>query len=313
MFKKRLVGAVIIISILACSFIGCSNHNRPYTSDLDNIDNTTSNFILKNSCIYINDDNQLILHQKDTNTDITVSSNVIDFNDGNSFLAYTSKDSSGKHLTIYHPETNEYNKFKEHYSYDYIVCKDMLFYINNMYIESYNVNTREVQKIYNVITEDLVFNYVDDEMIIFSSIINGIPTTQKYSFTDNVASVVCTNATNITVLDDYIYGLTDDLNMFRIDSMQNIEAISDFKVLKFYINKNYLVYIDDEGSLNSLDLNGNNRLISDSASDFKVIENNLYFTTMKKPGFVYKTQLTGQHKELLLTNINTNFYFKEVY
>lgn len=312
MFKKSLACITLMFTFLLPSLSGCTIQKDIDTNSSDTIENINTSSIFKNSYIYINNNNELIILNKDSNAKTTVSSNVLDFSIGSSSLTYTHKDSTGKHLSIYYPESNTYEQFKDYYNSDYIMNENLLFYMNDHIIECYNVETKEIKSIYDAKTNDLVFNYVDDSILIFSSIRNGVPATQKYSFDDDSISLVCFDATNIIVLDNYIYGLDNNLNIFRVDNKQNIETILDFVVLKFYIDDEFLVYIDANGVLNSLDLNGDNRVISDCVNDFLVSNNELYFATTKNPGTVYKTQLTGRHKNTILNDSNANFLFKEI-
>lgn len=312
MFKKSLICVIIMFTLLLPSLSGCTVQKEIITNSSDAIESINTSSPFKNSYIYINNNNDLIILDKDSNAKTTIASNVLDFSIGSSSLAYIHKDSTGKHLSIYYPESNTYEQFKDYYNSDYIMHENLLFYMNDYTIESYNVDTKEIDVVYNANTNDMVFNYVDDSILIFSSIRNGVPATQKYSFSDKSISLVYFNATNIIVLDNYIYGLDNNLNIFRVDNKQNIETISDFLVVKFYIDNNFLVYIDANGTLNSLDLNGDNRVISDYVNDFLVSNNELYFTTTKNLGSVYKTQLTGRHRNTILDDSNANFLFKEI-
>lgn len=294
------------IPLISCTHIDKTNEQTHNSS------NNTFDSAFENSYIYINNGNQLIISNKDSKSQTIVSSNVLDFSIGTSSLTYSHRDTTGKHLSIYYSDTNTYEQFKDYYNSDYIMYNNLLFYMNDNTIESYNIETKETKTIYNANTNDLVFNYIDDSILIFSSIRNGVPATQKYSFKDNAISLVYFNATNIVVLGDYIYGLDHNLNIFRIGNDENIDVISDFPVLKFYIDNNFLVYIDADGQLNSLDLNRNNRVISSSVNDFIVNNNELYYTTTSNPGYVYKTQLSGRHRDIILKDSNANFLFREI-
>ena len=175
-----------------------------------------------------------------------------------------------------------------------------------------NLQSGETNALMEIQTDDFIFNAVDDNRLILSFIKNSIPTTQEYIFKTGSSKDLAFDSSNIMINNNLIYGLDSSSNIFRIDSNGNLETISNFPVLKFYINDDYLIYIDFQGKLMSLSINGTNRVISDSVGDFVVFEDSLYYISPASKNNIFKTQLNGRHKEIVIANSNTNLKFSEI-
>lgn len=265
-----------------------------------------------NAYIYIDDNNSLILKDKDSSIETVVEERVIDFKVADHYIVYIHKDSTGKHLAKYSLLDNSSSVIKDYYNNEFIINNDILYYAENNIIRRLDLITNEDEEVIDIGTEDFIFNYVDDSRLILSYIKNSVPTTQEYSFENNTLSLLTFDSTNIFALNGFIYGLNKESNIFRINSNKEIETISDFPVLKFYMNNNYLVYIDSEGKLMSLNLDGTNRVISDYANNFKIVDDYLYYMTPASKGKVFKTQLTGRHKETIIEKAHNDFNFDEI-
>lgn len=309
MKKNKLSVLLITVVILVISIIAyCCN--KPKINIAENYTNNPKNTNI-DYYIYTDISNNLLLLDKNTKEEKIISENVLDFHIGDKTVVYSYKDNNGTQLVLYSLETQESTTINNHYINDYIVHKNLLYTVENSKILEYDLTNLESNELCDVKTEDLIFNYVDDKQLIFSSIINSVPTTQKYTFETNEKSLVSFNSTNIMVHGGYIYGLNKDYNLFRVDSEGNNEVISDFVILKFYINDNFLVYIDEEGKLNTLENNGTNRVISDYVNNFLVKNNCLYYMSRHSNNKIYKTQLTGRHKEVISEIANIEFNFDE--
>lgn len=261
--------------------------------------------------IYIDTSNNLLLLDKFTKEEILISKNVLDFKIGDKAVIYSYKNNTGTNLVVYSLSTQQYNTIHNHYINDYIVYNNFMYTVENFKIIQTDLTTFESKELFPVKTEDLIFNYVDDKQLIFSSIINSVPTSQQYIFAKNFTSLIAFNSTNIMVHGNYIYGLNEDSNLFRIDVDGNTEIISDFVILKFYIDDNFLIYIDAKGKLNTLEYTSTNRVIADYASNFLVKNNCLYYISRQSNNNIYKIQLTGGPKDVILDNANSDFQFNE--
>lgn len=299
-----LITAIIFLIISLLIFLV----TKPKINVTENFASTVENINL-DYYVYIDTSNNLILLDKTTKKETIISERVLDFYIGDKTVVYSYKSNNGTQLILYSLATQTSTLINNYYINDYIVHKNHLYTVENLKILKYDLTTLEAEELCDVITEDLIFNYVDEEQLIFSSIINSVPTTQKYTFEANNINSICFNSTNIMVHGKYVYGLNKDSNLFRVEEDGNYEVISDFIMLKFYIDDSFLVYIDETGKLNTLESNGTNRVISDYVNDFLVKNNSLYYTSPYSHNKIYKTQLTGRHKQVIIEKANINFKF----
>lgn len=295
---------IFIIAILVFLF------TKPKTNAKECVVTNSANINI-DYYIYIDTSNNLLLLDKFTKEEILISKNVLDFKIGDKAVIYSYKNNTGTNLVVYSLSTQQYNTIHNHYINDYIVYNNFMYTVENFKIIQTDLTTFESKELFPVKTEDLIFNYVDDKQLIFSSIINSVPTSQQYIFAKNFTSLIAFNSTNIMVHGNYIYGLNEDSNLFRIDVDGNTEIISDFVILKFYIDDNFLIYIDAKGKLNTLEYTSTNRVVADYASNFLVKNNSLYYISRHSNNKLYKTSLTGGHKEVILEKVNSDFKFNE--
>lgn len=307
MNKKMLliIPCLMLVGLLSLFMI-----NKVNSKDIKTQNDIPSSNIELSFYVYINSDNELSLKHKLTNEIQILDKQVIDLELGLNTIVYISKGSGSKRLISYSMQTKEKKVIRDYYSNEFIIYENSLFLVEKGKVLEFDLNSDNSKELFDVGTDDLIFNYVNKDKLIFSHMKNSVPTTQSYIFTTKATEIVSFDATNITVLGDYIYGLNKSSNIFRIDSENNIEIISDFTVIKFYIDNNYLIYIDEQGVLNSLDLNSSNRVISKLASNFFVNNNDLYYITPSSKNTIYKTQLNGRHKEIIIENAHNEFIFK---
>jgi len=308
--NKLTVLLITTVLLIITILVLCIIKPQSKTSIQENIIINSAN-INSDYYIYIDTSNNLLLLDKFTKEETLISKNVLDFHIGDNTVIYSYKDSGSTKLVLYSLITQQSTTINSHYINDYIVYKNFIYTVENFKTIQTDLTTFESKELFSVKTEDLIFNYVDDKQLIFSSIINSVPTSQQYIFAKNFTSLVAFNSTNIIVHDNYIYGLNEDSNLFRIDVDGNTEIISDFVILKFYIDDNFLIYIDAKGKLNTLEYTSTNRVIADYASNFLVKNNCLYYISRQSNNNIYKIQLTGGPKDVILDNANSDFQFNE--
>lgn len=309
MKQNKLTILIITIIFLTISLLTFLVTN-PKINVTENFISSTENINL-DYYIYTDTSNNLLLLDKTTKEETIISERVLDFYVGDKTVVYLYKGNNGTQLVLYSFITQKSTPINNYYINDYIVHKNYLYTVENLKILKYDLISLESEELCDVKTEDLIFNYADDEQLIFSSILNSVPTTQKYTFETNTKSLVSFNSSNIMAHGEYIYGLNNDSNLFRVDTDGNIEVISDFIMLKFYIDDSFLVYIDERGKLNALESNGTNRVLSDYVNDFMVKNNFLYYMSQYSHNKIYKTPLTGRYKEVITEKANINFNFNE--
>lgn len=262
--------------------------------------------------VYIDNENKLTILDKETKKSTVLSNDVIEFHTGDEYIVYISKNFDGKKLLSYSFATKEITTIKDYYTNDFFVYNDYLYLVEENTIYSYNLNTTTTSSILTIHTSDIIFNYIDNDKLIYSSLVDSISTTQEYLFESKITKKLFSNASNIIVLNDYIYALNDSMNLFRLNKLGQIETISDLTMINFFINDDILVYIDEQGKLNTIEISGTHKIIADSVSDFNVINNNIYYMSPSAENKIFKAPLTGRHKETIIQNANLNFNFDEL-
>lgn len=289
-------------------FISCVPINK-IDVDTQLEDMSYSNTVFSNKYIYIDSENSLCLKDINSEEIIVLNREVLEFKNSSDFLVFTSKDLNNKNLKIYNLKTAQEETLKDYYTEDFLVKDDYLFYIENNSIKKLNLNSKEEKTLIELGTNDVVLNFVDDKLLTFSYIVNSTPTTYSYNLNSGECKEIAKNSTNIVISNNIIYGLDSNFNIFKVDTNGNIDTVSNYPVLKFSIDSDYIVYIDTKGSLNTLDSRGNKRVISDSVIDFKRIGNTLYYISASSENKVLETQLTGRHKKVVLLNSSPMFNF----
>lgn len=279
-------------------FVSCSPLNKSIEEDLSEVQMQT-NIDFSNKYIYLNSDNSLCL--KDIySDDVTVfSKDVLEFKKSNEYLIFTNKDYDGKRLKSLDLKTGNVETLKDYYNEDFLVQNEYLFYLEDNKICRLNLNSKESEELIALNTNDVVLNLVNDNVLVFSYMERSVPTTYSYDLNKKTSKKVATSSSNIVSLDGVLYGLDYNLNIFKVNSDNTLDTISNYPVLKFTIDKDYMVYIDVNGSLITLDSKGNKRVIADSATDFKRIDNNLYYISASSKNTLFETQLTGRHKKAI--------------
>lgn len=304
--KFKIYLATVLASLLvSCSPVSFSKTVAPEVESCINVD-------FFNKYIYIDNENSLCLKDKTSNSTSLISQNILEFKNSNEFLAFIQKDTSGKKLKICDIKTGETTTVKDYYNEDFLVKDEYLFYVENNSIYKLNLNSKENSILVTIGTNDVVLNLVTDESIIFSYIKQSTPTTFSYNFHSEDLKEVAKNVTNIVVSNNVIYGLDSNLNLFKINKDNTLDTVSNYPILKFTINNDYLVYIDTNGSLTTLDSKGIKRIISDSAIDFKRIEDKIYYISASKENTIFETQLTGRHKNIIIDNANTKLSLSSI-
>lgn len=301
---------IIIIFILTLFFSTLFFFKRDIQTKQDDL--VPSSNIYLDYYIYIDNENNLIALDKTTKKSTIISKDVIEFHLGSEYIVYISKNYDGKKLLSYSFTTKDITTIKDYYTNDFFVYNNYLYLVEDNIIYSYNLNTSTTSNVLNIHTSDIIFNHIDDEKLIYSSLVNNISTTQEYLFESKTTKKLFSNASNVIVFNDYIYALNDSMNLFRINEFGQMETISDLIMLNFFINDDIVVYIDKLGKLNTIEINGIHKIIADSVSDFTVINNSIYYMSPSAENKIFKTPLTGRHKEAIIENANLNFNFDEL-
>lgn len=301
---------ILSILISASLLISCApihkgtKQNQSESTAYNNID-------FSNKYIYVDNNNSLCLKDKYSENIIVLSENVLEFKNSDKYLVFINKDFNGKSLQLYNISTGKSETLKSYYNEDFLVKDDYLFYIEENSICKVNLNSNEKESLVELSTNDVVLNFVNDTMLIFSYIKNSVPTSFSYNLTNGDCKEIATNSTNVIVLNDTIYGLDSNFNIFKVKSDYTLDTVSNYPILKFTIDADYLTYMDTKGSLITLDSKGNKRIISDSVIDFKRIGDNLYYISASSENTIFETQLTGRHKKAIIKNsspiLNLNF------
>lgn len=279
-------------------FVSCSPLNKSVKEDISETQ-IQANVDFSNKYIYLNSDNSLCL--KDIySEDVTIlSKDVLEFKKSNEYLIFINKDYDGKRLKSLDLKTGNVETLKDYYNEDFLVQNEYLFYLEDNKICKLNLKSKESEELVALNTNDVVLNLVNDNALVFSYMERSIPTTFSYDLTKKTSKKVATNSSNIVYLDGALYGLDSNLNIFKVNSDNTLDIISNYPVLKFTIDKDCMVYIDANGSLITLDSKGSKRVIADSATDFKRIDNNLYYISASSKNTIFETQLTGRHKKAI--------------
>lgn len=279
-------------------FVSCYPLNKSAYEDISETQ-IQANVDFSNKYIYLNSDNSLCL--KDIySEDVTIlSKDVLEFKKSNEYLIFINKDYDGKRLKSLDLRTGNIETLKDYYNEDFLVQNEYLFYLEDNKICKLNLNSKESEELVVLTTNDVVLNLVNDNVLVFSYMERSIPTTFSYDLNKKTSKKVATSSSNIVYLDGALYGLDSNLNIFKVNSDNTLDTISNYPVLKFTIDKDYMVYIDVNGSLITLDSKGNKRVIADSATDFKRIDNNLYYISASSKNTLFETQLTGRHKKAI--------------
>lgn len=289
----------MFLLLSASLLLSCAPVSSP-TIEISN--EISSNINFSNKYIYINNNNALCLKDIYSDDISILIENVLEFKNSNEYVVFINKDFNHKKLVSYEISTGKLNTIKDYYNDDFLVKNEYLFYIEDTNICKVNLKTNDTEKLVKLTTNDVVLNLVDDNKIIYSHMEGSLPTTFSYDFTTKVTKKLATGSSNIVSMKDVLYGLDSNLNMFKINPDGSSDTIANYPVLKFEIDKDYIVYLDANGSLNTLDSKGNKRVISDSATDFKRIDNNLYYMSSSSENVIYETQLKGRHKKSAVTD-----------
>lgn len=253
--------------------------------------------------IYLDNNNSLSIKDKFTDSVYVFKDNIIDFKNSNSHIAFLNKDSGCKQLHVYDIKENTFFTVKEFYNDDFLINDNFLFYIDSLSIYKMDLRTKEKYVLCEIGTDDVVLNYTNNNYLMFSYISNSIPTTFLFDLDTQENKPISQNSMSLMILDNYIYGLDNRSNIFRINiSTLDKETVSDFPVLKFCITDKYLVYIDYQGYLRTLDYKGVNRIIAEASNDFIVLDNKIYYTSLTTKDYIFQTQLTGNPKKVFAKN-----------
>lgn len=310
MRNTKLIIYVLIFSVLLSVYSIFKFSDKiaiPTDSDIEEL-----NDFQLDCYVYIDSSNNLTVKDKLNNSSTVLSTDVLEFRSDEKYIVYVSKSYAAKKLISYSFETKETTTIKDNYIYDFYVDGNLLYFIEDKCIYSYNLDTSEVISILELKTSDIVLDYIDTDKIIFSCLISNVPTTQEYNLKTKEIKTLFKNASSIISLRDFTYGIDSSLHLFRIDEHGNIDTISDLNMLKFFINEYSIVYIDELGKLNTIDSNGTNRVIADSVNDFIVIEDYIYYISPSAKNKIIKIHLSGRNKEFIIENANNNFNFNEL-
>lgn len=262
--------------------------------------------------VYIDKDYNLCKINKDGKNKTILDEDILSFDLSDTEIIYSKKHTDKVMLYSYSMKTLSISKLFILNTDDYIVDDYYIYYMDNKILNRYDIKTTNIENIKELLSNDVVFGYVDKDLILVSYQDADASYTDIINFNDKSKSHMLSNMFNINYCDGYVYGLNSNGYLCRTkDGLDNIEIIDNFSIVKFIIQKNFLFYVNEDGKLNSLDTDGINRQISEYATDFKTIDDNIYFMTSADKNVVYKTQNTGQYKTLILDDINNDFYFDE--
>ncbi|MGU8834356.1 hypothetical protein ACV3UL_08640 [Clostridium perfringens] len=304
MKKKIIYMSFGIVLILVSVFVGFIIFNK---AEPDLIEPTIVKDTYKNHYIYIDSNSNLVIKDPMSNSTEVLAQNIVDYKYSSKYIVYTEKYSFKTKTYSYNRLSGETEVILEAFKGDYEIYNDFLFYIDKNSIMKLNLSSKEKISLESIDTSDVVLHGYVKGNLFFSCIKDGRPT--LFAFNEDTSTIknINTYPSNIRFSENYLYGLNEFGNIYRLNSYNKIDTIGGLEVLSYELSNDNIVYMDDKGSLNCLTLDGVNRVIAENVVDFKVFNDNILYLSSNKPNTAFITQLTGNHKSVLVDNIGSNF------
>lgn len=297
-----------LISLLTVFLTGCNigSSNTPNNEVVERIYTTNGLFnINKNyELIYSNNDNKTVIDK-----------NVISFKANDNYLVYAQSESgenTGYQLTVLNLMTNQ-KEITKHIVFDsYIIDDTNLYFVSDYNVMKVDLTSKEEKTLYKSSTNDIFFHDLKNDLLAISHIKAGVPTVVIIDTINNkISHEFKSIGTDYILNGDYVYGIDDNYNMFRLGANDEKEVVNGIQVLKFELYKNMIVYIDINSRLNVLDIKGSNRHLTSNVVDFKVFGDDIYYIT-SVDNKMYKINAKGVNTEVIFEDTLQDLYIYKI-
>lgn len=291
-----------LISCILCILMltSCGNINEALIQD----NAKTPIYEYTGEYLYIDKDYNLCRYNEKEKTKSIIDTNVLNYKSNSDYIVYIKAENNQNSIYIHDFVKDTKNKVTEVFNPELLLDDTNLYFVLNNKLIEYSIMNNKVNREFNLTTDDIVLHDIKDNLIAFSYMKNNTPTISTLDINSGEEEKVLEKCSNIFFNNGYIYGINSDNLIVRTRQGEDETIVNNLEVIKFKMTSDYIVYIDVRGRLNSLDMDGTNKVVSENAIDFDIIDNKIIYLTNND--VIYETQLNAKHKSIFITDsINT--------